>query len=419
MNDKLRIWLIHHGEPVPENSSGQRFRSQRLAAELAKRGHEVTYWCSTFLHHKKRLYCDHSKTVMIDGYKLRLLHAGVYESNHSPARYLHHFRMARRFYKEAKQAIKPDLILCSLPIHYCAYFASKYGKENKVPVVIDIRDYWPDNILFAFPAQIRWIGRALLAYDFFVTKFALKNAISVVSMMSNLLNWGLKEYAHRDRKEKDAVYFIGGDAPNDIDPNTFFKIFPQINPIVLQNRTIVNYIGTFTYLTHPMVLIDAAHLIKQRGLAEEFAFVLAGSGDYFEKCKVAAKGLDNVFFVGWVDSSGINALNSISSVAVLPSYEEYSFPNKTFAYLSSGLPIISSENGDLRGLLEKYSAGFYFDIDDPESLVRRLIDINKLSQNELERLYDNAFRLFNEKLMAKKIYSDYADYLEQMALDRS
>jgi hypothetical protein len=159
MKKKLNIWLIHHGEPIPESATSQRFRSQRLAKELAIRGHEVTYWCSTFMHHKKELYCRNTQTISIDGYHLRLLHAGAYSSNHSPERFLHHIRMARQFYKEAKIAKSPDIILCSLPIHYCAYFATRLGKIKNIPVVIDIRDYWPDNILLALPRSLDGLGK--------------------------------------------------------------------------------------------------------------------------------------------------------------------------------------------------------------------------------------------------------------------
>jgi glycosyltransferase involved in cell wall biosynthesis len=235
-----------------------------------------------------------------------------------------------------------------------------------------------------------------------MTKFALRNASCVVSMMSNLLDWGLGKYAGRKANARDAVFFIGGDKFDAVSPDCFFKIFPEIEQSKLHNRIVVNYIGSYTYLTHPLTLIQAANIIKAKGLADRFAFVLAGKGDYLEKCQNAAKGLDNVFFVGWVDNNGVSALNSISSVAVLPSYEKYSFPNKTFAYLSSGLPLISSENGDLRALLDSYRAGFYFDINNPGSLAERLIEVSKLSHKSLKQFSENALKLFEDKLQLKK-----------------
>lgn len=412
----LTIWLMHHGEPVPVSSQDEKFRSHRLATELSRRGHKVTYWCSTFEHHKKKLFSNHTTAIEIGNYSMMLLHAGEYGSNHSIGRLLHHHRMARLFARNARLQPQPDLILCSLPIHYCAFQAVKFGRSKGIPVIIDIRDYWPDTLLLALPQYIRRVGEVLLAYDRFQTRFALKNATAVVSMMKNLLEWGLNNYADRSSNANDRIFYIGGDEPKKSGKDDFKSLFPEFPLDQIENKLVVNYIGTFTALTHPLELIRAAKTLRSEGFSDKIVFVLAGKGDWLEKCRMEADGLRNVFFPGWLNSAQVNALNSISSIGVLPSYEQYSFPNKTFAYLSCGLPILSSEQGDLKSLLEKYNAGYYFDINQSGDLAKKIKHLLGLETYVFQRLRANARELFCNELQAGKIYRDYADYLEKMAV---
>lgn len=410
----LSIWLIQHGEPLPVFSNAMHFRTARLARELASRGHDVTYWCSSLWHHKKVLFCKENKEVRVDNYNLIILHAGKYESNHSLSRYFHHRKMAKLFSREARKKERPDIIIAGLPIHYCAYEAVKFGNEKHIPVIVDIRDYWPNRLLMLFPKRFQWLGRLLLKRDFMVTKAALRNASVLVSTMSHMLEWGIKEYAERKANSDDRVFFIGGDNLNIRSCENVEELFPELKGRT-HGRFIVNYIGSFSFLNHPMVIVEAAKYLQCIGQMDQILFILAGNGDYFERCVNAAKGVDNVLFLGWVDTEGIAALNSVSSVGVIPSYEEVSFPNKAFAYLGSGLPVLSSENGDLNSLLGKYGAGFYYDISNPMQLANKILDLSRLDKDVFGKLCESAKSLFQDHLQADKIYRKYADHVEHIA----
>jgi len=409
----LKVWLIQHGEPLPLAPTGSVFRTARLAKELAGRGHDVTYWCSSLYHHKKTLYCEETTVMEADGYRLHVLHAGSYTSNHSLGRWQHHRRMARLFAQDAATKEKPDIIVAGLPVHYCAFEAVRFGKQHGIPVVVDIRDAWPDLFLMVFPRGLRWLGRMMFARDFAVARTAMAEATTLVSMMTQLLDWGLERYAGRPRAGDDRVYLIGGDdvsVPSS-DPAT---LFPQLAGRV-KGRLVVNYIGSFSYLNHPMVLVEAAKAVKAMGHDDDVLFVLAGMGDFHARCVEAARGLNNVVFPGWIDNAGIAALNSMSDLGVIPSFEEFSFPNKAFSYLGGGLPIMSSEHGDLSALLEKYRAGYHFEMSDPAGLAQQIVALSKLDSEEYGKLKANARSLFHDHLRADVIYRQFADYVQEMA----
>jgi len=355
-----------------------------------------------------------NQDIEVEHYTLRILHAGRYKSNHSFARYLHHRRLAKLFSVEARKREKPDIIIAGMPIHYCAFEAVKYADENYVPIVVDVRDYWPDIFLRSFPKKFEWVGRLIFRTDFRVTKFALQNATVIVSMMSHLLEWALRRYAERNQTPDDRVFFIGGDDSNGKRVEDASELFPEIR-VQIDGRFVINYIGSFSHLNQPLAVIEAVKYLNAMGHKDRILLLLAGQGDYYERCVRAAKGHDNVVFLGWLNADKIAALNSISSVGIFPSGQEFAFPNKVFSYLGGGLPVLSSERGDLNRLLEKYGAGFYFDIADRTQLAQKILELSKLDQKSFQTISDNAKSLFRECLMASKIYKEYADHVESVA----
>jgi glycosyltransferase involved in cell wall biosynthesis len=92
-----------------------------------------------------------------------------------------------------------------------------------------------------------------------------------------------------------------------------------------------------------------------------------------------------------------------------------SFPNKAFSYLGGGLPILSSEHGDLNSLLERYGAGSYFDISNPMQLANKILDLSRLDDESFKKLSQNSKSLFQDHLQADKIYQQYADHVEHIA----
>ena len=51
--------------------------------------------------------------------------------------------------------ILPDLILSSIPTSELSLEATKLGKKNNIPVILDIRDLWPDVFLDVLPNFFR------------------------------------------------------------------------------------------------------------------------------------------------------------------------------------------------------------------------------------------------------------------------
>src|SRR6267378_560857 len=160
----MRVWLVTAGEPLPTDPGNQRpMRTALLADYLLDRGHTVLRWASSFDHGTKtqRVTKDASLAVRA-GYTIRLLHAPEYTKNVSLARIRNHQQLAAKFRQLAPGEPTPDIIVCSLPTLELADEVVAYAVHRHVPIVVDVRDMWPDVIAFRSPRRLRPLVRQLL-----------------------------------------------------------------------------------------------------------------------------------------------------------------------------------------------------------------------------------------------------------------
>ena len=163
MTAPLHIALIKDGEPLPQTCRPFYLRTGNLARVLASRGHQVTWHSSNFLHYQKELYPETGLLHLEEGYDLHLHYCGTYPRNISPQRWVHHARLAREVYRELMQAQHLDVIVCCVPTLESAWACSLVAKKRGVPLIVDVRDPWPEVFVSAAPARLRPLARAVLA----------------------------------------------------------------------------------------------------------------------------------------------------------------------------------------------------------------------------------------------------------------
>lgn len=409
---KLNIWLIQIGEPLPLKDNIRKMRAALLADQLNHRGHNVLWWVSAFDHFKKDwVFKEDAEHPVKTGLTIKALKGFGYKKNISLSRFLDHCLIARKFRCQASKLSKPDIIIASLPPHNFAYEAVKLAKANDIPILVDIRDEWPDIFLEYVAPSLRHLFRLFLFKDFAMAKEAMKNADGLIAMMNKLLEWGLA-HAARDKSKKDKVFYLGHQKIRSQNI-TSDEIAQLVND--LKQKFVVTFIGTFGHYNNPSILVDCA----QKMIGSNIQFVLAGDGEFFNEIKEKASGLANVNLPGWLNQEEIKSLLSHSHVGICPTTQiRDALPNKTFAYLSAGLPIISAFQGEIREIIEKYQIGFYYPPEDVNTLVQRIKELH--DQPELyKKMSENARRVFDEMFDADKIYHDYANHIEEIAQEKA
>lgn len=410
----MRVWLLQTSETLPLTPDSRRLRTALLAEQLNFRGHHVVWWASAFNHLRKRWVFDEDTQINVrPDLEIRALKGIGYRKNVSLKRFVDHRILAKKFKAQAAKLPKPDVIVTSMPSHDSAYEAVCYAERNQIPVLVDVRDQWPDNFLDHVPSALRPFGYALLANEFRMVKHLLRKANGIISMSDALFNWGLT-YAKRDKASADGVFHLGY-APVSIPAGYQSAKIDEIQQRVA-GGFVVTFIGTFANYHDPSLLVDAARALKDYNIK----FVLAGDGELFEAVKKHAFGLDNVFFPGWLEQHDISLLLRISHVGTCPTGQVGSdrafFPNKVFSYLAEGLPILSAFGGELQDVLDTHETGYtYRDIND---LVRFIQQLSS-DQGRYQKLSTNARNLFTEQYNAVQIYSNYAIHIENVVRDSS
>lgn len=414
----MKVWIVAVGEPLPIDAAANRpHRCGMIAEVLVRRGHEVLWWTSTLDHVRKEHRYKSATTIKIStNLMLRLLHGVRYSRNISLRRLWNHYQIGRQFRREAAAMSKPDIILSSFPTIELSESSAAIGKEAGIPVLIDVRDLWPDIFVQYLPKIARPLGHLLVKPLIRDTSKAFRNCAGIIGTSEQYLTFGLS-YAERTRGARDAVFPLGyarQEAESaDLESASAKLVEMGVDP----KKTICWFVGSFgaTYDLAPV--IEVARRIERSHRNVQFVF--SGDGERFEEWSNDAAGLENVMFTGWLNADGLASLSRSAKVG-LAAYGQgapQSLPNKIFEYLSAGLPIVTSLGGECKALLDAYDCGATYVPGDSASLLAAL---TPYLEDETRRSHcgANASRLFQNQFRSEAIYARMADFLEEVARQR-
>lgn len=396
------IWLIVVGEPLHFEAGSRAFRTRLLAMELARRGHRVTWWTSDFNHFSKEYHPRSTADTMTpEGYHLRFLRGRPYRRNISIARQVNHLQIARDFRRQAVDAPRPDLIVCCLPSIELAAAAVAYSNARDLPVVVDIRDLWPDEMLARLPAALRPIGRAaLLPLERSVAK-TLRGATGIIAVSEGYLNWGLAK-AGRPPGAWDRMIPLGypdhGDAAAARHART-----------TSADRCGLFFSGSFNNSVDLDTLIAAVrHLPDPR-----LTLTICGRGDYETRWRATAAGDPRIRFTGWVDAAELRKQAGAADIGMICYRPEslVAMPNKLFEYISLGLPVINCISGEAAALVRDEQIGLYYEPGSPRSLAAAIGELLQAPDRRLE-MSRRATALFEARYAASTISRSYSALLE-------
>jgi glycosyltransferase involved in cell wall biosynthesis len=404
-----------------DDNNGRLLRSGMVAHMLDARGHEVTWWMSTFDHANRRNRAPGDQSIPFGTRgAIRMVHSPGYRSSISLARLRDHVIWGRAFGAAVASAPRPDVIFCAYPTIEAAAVCAAYGEQHRVPVVLDLRDMWPDIFSEIAPAGLRPLARALLAPWRRKARTALGRATALFAITEEFLSWGL-QLAGRERRAGDAAFLLAYPQapPQSVDAATLARAaeFWDAQLVTRAGSFNVVLVGSMTERRFEMDTVIAAARVLQQD-AGRVKFVLAGDGDDLVNYRARARDCSNVIFPGWLSAFQIRELLNRAQLGLVPyrNAPDYvmSVPNKVGEYFAAGLPIASCLQGTLERLLRERGCGLQFAARDPGSLVAV---VRRLASDEPLRLaLSSAARdTYREELVAETVYGRLIDRLETLA----
>lgn len=419
----MKVWLIKEGEPITALDAKTRpFRLGLLAQALISQGHDVLWWASTFDHMTKKQRFNSTQTIEVQpGFQIRLLYGPGYAKSTSLKRLFHHRATAEAFWQEAlKTPVKPELIFCCLPTLQLAAKAISYGQRFAIPVIIDIRDLWPDHFYTLLPPSLRKLGPNLFWLDLRRARQICHNATAITAISKTYLAWALN-HAGRPQGVLDQVFPIGypTESVQRYEPASIEAKMAQLREShnLSPETVVITFIGTFISSFDLETVIQAAKILAQDKQCPT-KIILAGDGDQNQHLRELAKGLPNIVFTGFLDGTTLWALMQISDVGLAPYKAEalMSLPNKPFEYMAAGLPILSSLSGELENLISAEQIGRQYQSGDVASLVEKL---RWFADNPATRkaMANRSQKLFEKQFKSDVIYPQLVTHLENIVKD--
>lgn len=418
--DKVNIWLVTVGEPVPMDAArGRLLRTGIMAGMLADAGHQVTWWTSSLDHVLKRKRQFRNCAIEVSpGYRIWFLDSIAYSRNISIARIVNHVGVARQFRRAAPREPEPDIILCSFPTIELSVACVEYGRDRGIPVILDVRDLWPDVFRDALPKAFQPVLALPVAWMESQVRRAFRQCSAVVGISDNYLKWGL-EKTLRGRQSWDAVFPLGHQEAELGEGQRRKAESELVSMGVDPGRFICWFVGIFGR-TYDLLPVLAAAREVQAQAGSQIQFVLSGDGDNFDSWNRAAGGLPNVVFTGWLDVPKLEVLKGWSrlGLAAYLAGAPQGLPNKVFEYLAAGLPVVSSLRGETESLLAREACGETYDPSRPEGLAGIILALHH-EEARREAMASRAREVFDSRFSAEKVYSAMIRYLEDVAGQRS
>lgn len=408
---RMDIWVLEIGEPLPLEKDVRLHRYGQFTRFLAERGHNVTWWTSSFSHAPKQHFAEKDQDVDYHGVTLRMIRGPGYGRNVSLARIRHNRHFAQRFKEMAVSARKPDIIISPIPIIEAAHEAVTFARENKIPIVTDIRDLWPDELRDRAPKPLRWLGRLMLTNAYRNMKFVCENVDGIMGVSQSYIDYGLK-FAERERTRNDFLFPLGYSAKPvaEADVQKGLEWAAEIG--LRDDHFVVAFFGTIGHFFDLETVIAAARILEKEFPIQ---FVLGGAGSELERYKKLAQDVRSVFFPGWLDAPKIAAVMRLAKVGLAPYRKDanMALPNKPFEYMAGKLPIVSSIQRELPELLREHRCGLTYRADSPHELAQALRQLNA-SESERAAMGERGHRLFQERFATEKIFADVMAHLEKV-----
>ena len=294
-----------------------------------------------------------------------------------------------RIYKVLKR-IKPDVVHCNGSFQIKGAIAAKFAGVKSVWHMNDTMTMKPIYILFSFLKKYfgdKFVAASIRSGEYYFPDVAESMSILPAPVMTD----DFSPFRVENIKEISSLEGINVVSVGNVNPVKGFDTFVNA-AVYLKDRTDakVNFI-----IVGPL-------LDNQKVLSEKLFSIINDNG------------LDNVHFLG--RRNDVPSVLKSCDIYVCSSRFEAS-PISVWEAMSMGMPIVSTDVGDVKSVFSEFDCGICVDIDDPiamgEGILTYINDEKLMSKNGL-KAREVAVNHFDIKQCCKKHYDIYRDTIKEI-----
>ena len=270
-----------------------------------------------------------------------------------------------------------------------ALAAIKVGKKLRIPVVVDIHNIWPEELVST--------GHLKRESDTFINlmeleRFIVENADSVI-----VVNEFMQEYVVSNfnvASNKITLIPPGGEIVYDNSDENAEKERSSQKKVV--------YAGLVNAREHVDLLVDSIPFVSRKH--PNVRFIIAEKGENIREIKNLCKSLPIKPEFYWFESRNeARKMLKKCYLGALPSEDDIGrklgTPLKLFEYMSNGLPVVANDIGSWCDIIKEQKIGILTK-DDPKDFADSICTLLE-DENTYRTMQNNMFKLLKERFSWK------------------
>jgi glycosyltransferase involved in cell wall biosynthesis len=246
---------------------------------------------------------------------------------------------------------RPDVLIASGPPYFSQFSGALIAWIKRVPLVLEIRDLWPDYV-----AEMGVIKRQFLIDAMFATERWLLRRATAVTVVTE----SFKERLGRKGVPADVVTVV----PNGVDTSRYFASAERFVPdgVSLEDGTpLIGYLGTFGAGQGLVAVVEAARLLRTRGVNAHFALVGDGPDRAALEADLVARPVPNLTLHSPIPRDSTRALYNTCDVVLVPHASlpvlGDTVPSKIFEVMACERPLVAAIRGEGARIVDRSGGG--------------------------------------------------------------
>ena len=398
-----KILIIFIGETTPVDKNTKNYRYSNLEKYLLKFNYNITRIVPNFFHLVKKKRFKNNKIIKINQkHRVVFLKNLSYSSNESILRFISYKLLSFKIKKFLSEIDKPDLIITAIPSPDIAISVMKYANKKKIPVILDIRDDWLNNIL-------NRVGKFKKIANFFINQLLFDmNDLSKFEFTPICTSYIYKKsFINYSRKfKKSTVIPLGYD-----NSARLKNIYLRKNFLLKKNQKLnMIFAGSLTRSYNLDFLLFHEEKLKKY---IKNIYILTNIKDY-----AALKILNNskIFkYYGWQNYQFTRFKQLKSDLSIFPStrFNLTSFPNRFQENVFFLNPILASDNSLDKNIIIKNKIGLIYKNENINSFVQKIKFFYE-NKSEHKKFKSNCYKFSKRNFCTDVNNKDYLRIIHKL-----